>query len=125
MGDHLQKMVSLELPHEYKALKMYPPWEKWIIPKPTCISSLITDALSKGEDTWNFFAHFKPFQGRDRAEYFFPDDNPPSFQVNREYYGITALDPSKGNMVKIMWNGMIKKEKKFWEAAAENHDANS
>ena len=34
-GDHLQKKKTGNTPVEFKALRMFPEWERWIVPKPT------------------------------------------------------------------------------------------
>ena len=44
-GDHMQKYETVNAPQEYKALKMYPPWDKWIIPKLVLISKLVIEVF--------------------------------------------------------------------------------
>ena len=46
-GYHLQSYVTVNAPHEYTALKMHPPWDKWIVPKPVLISKLVLDDFEK------------------------------------------------------------------------------
>ena len=37
-GDHLQKKKTGNTPVEFKALRMFPEWERWIVPKPTFLA---------------------------------------------------------------------------------------
>ena len=37
-GDHIQKYEPENAPVEYKTLRMNPPWDRWILPKPVLIS---------------------------------------------------------------------------------------
>ena len=38
-GDHIQKKrTGIHLPVEFKALRMFPDWERWITPRPTFLS---------------------------------------------------------------------------------------
>ena len=80
-GDHIQTYETDNAPAENKALRMNPPWDKWILPKPVLISKLVLEDFETKKDAWNFFEHyhdgFKPNT--------FPKGKPPSFQVNREY----------------------------------------
>ena len=100
---------------------MNPPWDRWIPPKPVLISKLILEDFEKSKDDWNFFKHYhEGFQPNT-----FPKGNPPSFQVDTEYVNINSLDPKKGNMLNLMWEGMKVKEKRFWQAALEHHRENS
>ena len=43
-GDHIQKKKTGNAPVEFKALRMFPDWERWITPRPTFLS----DQLLKG-----------------------------------------------------------------------------
>ena len=67
-GDHLQKKKTGNTPVEFKALRMFPEWERWIVPKPTFLSkSLLKEAATleeKGESKnrvqrHNIFEHYK------------------------------------------------------------------
>ena len=105
-GDHVQKYETANAPLEYKALKMQPPWDKWSVPKPVLISKLVIEDIETQKDAWNFFEHYK--EGTEPNT--FSDENPPSFQVDREYVKLSDLDPTKGNMVNLMWEGMKTKK---------------
>ena len=49
-GDHVQKKKTGNAPVEFKALKMFPDWERWITPRPTFLSDqLLNEAITLEE----------------------------------------------------------------------------
>ena len=49
-GDHIQKKKTGNLPVEFKALRMFPDWERWITPRPTFLSDqLLKEAATLEE----------------------------------------------------------------------------
>ena len=47
-GDHVQKKKTGNAPVEFKALRMFPDWERWITPRPTFLSDqLLQEAASE------------------------------------------------------------------------------
>ena len=120
-GDHLQNFVTLNPPQEYKALKMHPHGDKWIVPKPVLIGKLVIEGFNKGTGAWNLFEHCREATEPNTL----PKENPPSFQVDRECTLPSELDPTKRNMIELMRNGMKKMERRFFQAAIEHHEENS
>ena len=124
-GDHLQKKKTGNTPVEFKALRMFPEWERWIVPKPTFLSeSLLKEAATseeKGEpknrvQRHNIFEHYK--------EEFQPHTLtllPSMIQAFKEYGERTKLDPNLGNMWGCFWDSCNVKERGFWQAALGHH----
>ena len=89
-GDHIQTYETNNARLEYKALKMNPPWDKWIIPKPVLISNLVIEDF-EAQKAWNFFEHYHDeFQPNT-----FPKDHPPSFQVDKGVYKCHQIRPNE------------------------------
>ena len=66
-GDHIQKKKTGNLPVEFKALRMFPDWERWITPKPTFLSDQLLKESAALEEQGeprnrvkrhNIFEHF-------------------------------------------------------------------
>ena len=89
-GDHLQKKKTGNTPVEFKALRMFPEWERWIAPK-------------------HIFEHYK--------EGFQPNTLPhvPGvIQAFKAYRERSKLNPSTGNLWGCFWDSCSTKEKGFW-----------
>ena len=124
-GDHIQKKKTGNVPVEFKALRMFPDWERWITPRPTFLSDqLLKEAATleeKGEAKsrvrrHNVFEHYQ--------EGFQPHTlpNPPMvIQCFKEYKERSNLDPNKGNLWGCFWDACSVKEKGFWMAALEHN----
>ena len=112
-GDHIQKKKTGNAPVEFKALRMFPDWERWITPRPTFLSDqLLKEAATleeKGETKnrvkrHNVFDHY--------PEGFQPLPNPPmAIQSFKEYKGRSNLDPNTGNLWGCFWDACSVKEK--------------
>ena len=124
-GDHLQKKKTGNTPVEFKALRMFPEWERWIVPKPTFLSdSLLKEAATleeKGEpknrvQRHNIFEHYKEeFQPHTLT--LLPGMN----QTFKEYGERANLDPNLGNLWGCFWESCNIKERGFWQAALGHH----
>ena len=124
-GDHIQKKKTGNSPVEFKAMRMFPEWERWIVPKPTFLAEqLLKEAAaleSQGEPKnrvkkHNIFEHYK--------EDFLPHELPnvPAvIQAFKEYKGRVALDPSENNLLGCFWDSCSTKEKGFWMTALLHH----
>ena len=124
-GDHIQKKKTGNAPVEFKALRMFPDWERWITPRPTFLSDqLLKEAATleeKGETRnrvkrYNVFDHY--------PEGFQPHTlpNPPMvIQSFKEYKARSNLDPNKGNLWGCFWDACSVKEKGFWEEALRHN----
>ena len=121
-GDHVQKKKTGNTPVEFKALKMFPDWERWITPRPTFLSDqLLKEAATleeKGEAKnrvrrHNVFDHYH----EDFQPHTLP--NPPMvIQSFKEYKPRSNLDPKRGNLWGCFWDACGVKEKGFfWEDA--------
>ena len=120
-GDHIQKKKTGNVPVEFKALKMFPDWERWITPRPTFLSDqLLKEAATleeKGETKnrvkrHNVFDHYH----EDFQPHTLP--NPPMvIQSFKEYKQRSHLDPKRGNLWGCFWDACSVKEKGFWEEA--------
>ena len=96
-GDHLQKKKTGNTPVEFKALRMFPEWERWIVPKPTFLTEqLLKEAATleeKGEPKnrvkrRNIFEHYKEgFQPHTLTHI------PGVIQAFKEYRGRSNLNP--------------------------------
>ena len=124
-GDHVQKKKTGNAPVEFKALKMFPDWERWITPRPTFLSDqLLKEAATLEEQgearnrvkSYNVFEHYhEGFQPHTLP-------NPPmTIQSFKEYKERSNLDPNRGNLWGCFWNACTVKEKGFWEAALEHN----
>ena len=120
-GDHIQKKKTGNAPVEFKALRMFPDWERWITPRPTFLSDqLLKEAATleeKGETKnrvkrHNVFEHYQEgFQSHTLP-------NPPMvIQSFKEYKERSNLNPEKGNLWGCFWDACSVKEKGFWEEA--------
>ena len=120
-GDHVQKKKTGNAPVEFKALKMFPDWERWITPRPTFLSDQLLNeaaALEEGGEaknrvkSHNVFEHYHDgFQPHSLP-------NPPVvIQSFKEYKNRSQLDPRKSNLWGCFWDACNTKEKGFWEAA--------
>ena len=128
-GDHKQKKKTGNLPVEFKALRMFPEWERWIIPKPTFLAEqLIKEAALLAEsgepknrvEKHNIFEHFKDgFQPHTLPNL------PPVIQAFKEYKERSKLDPAKGNLWGCFWDSCNIKERGFWVAALQEHARSS
>ena len=124
-GDHVQKKKTGTLPAEFKALRMFPDWERWITPKPTFLSDQLLKESAVLEEQGeprnrvkrhNIFEHLK--------EGFQPHalPNPPAvIQSFKEYKARSNLDPNKGNLWGCFWDACSVKEKGFWEEALRHN----
>ena len=104
-------------PVEFKALRMFPDWERWITPRPTFLSDqLLKEAVTLEEEgelrnrvkRYNVFDHY--------PEGFQPHalPNPPmAIQSFKEYKARSNLDPNKGNLWGCFWDACSVKEKGF------------
>ena len=128
-GDHIQKKKTGTLPAEFKALRMFPDWERWITPKPTFLSDQLLKESAVLEEQGeprnrvkrhNIFEHLK--------EGFQPHTlpNPPAvIQSFKEYKARSNLNPNKGNLWGCFWDACSVKEKGFWEEALRHNKAYS
>ena len=124
-GDHLQKKKTGNSPVEFKALRLFPEWERWIVPKPTFLAEQLlkeaADLESQGElknrvKKHNIFEHYK--------EDFLPHELPnvPAvIQAFKEKKGRIGLDPSKNNLMGCYWESCNAKERGFWGMALLHH----
>ena len=124
-GDHKQKRKTGNTPVEFKALRMFPEWERWIAPKPTFLAEQLLKeaaALAKGGEPknrvkkHNIFEHFK-----DGFEPHTLTTLPPIFQAFKEYKERSKLDPNKGNLWGLFWESCTLRDRGFWEAGSLEH----
>ena len=128
-GDHKQKKKTGDPPAEFKALRMFPEWERWIIPKPTFLAEqLLKEAAIVAESgepknrvkKHNIFDHFKDgFQPHTLSNL------PPVLQEFKEYKEGSKLDPTKGNLWGCFWDSCNIRERGFWVAALQEHERSS
>ena len=128
-GDHLQKKKTGNTPVEFKALRMFPEWERWIVPKPTFLAEpLLKEAATLEEKGGpknrvkrrNIFEHFKDgFQPHTLTVL------PSMLQAFKEYRERNNLNPNLGNLWGCFWESCNLKERGFWEAALEHHARHS
>ena len=101
-GDHLQKKKAGNTPVEYKSLRMFPEWERWIVPKPTFLAEqLLKEAATleaRGEPKnrvkrHNIFEHYKDgFRPHELPHL------PGVLQAFKEYRERSSLNPALGNL---------------------------
>ena len=124
-GDHRQKKKTGNAPVEFKALRMFPEWERWIVPKPTFLAEqLLKEASSLAEEgeiknrveKHNIFEHFK--EGFEKHTLPTP---PPVFQAFKEYKERSSLNSTLGNLLGCFLDSCIIKERAFWTAALQEH----
>ena len=128
-GDHLQKKKTGNTPVEYKALRMFPEWERWIVPKPTFLAEqLLKEAATleaRGEPKnrvkrRSIFEHYKDgFQPHELPHL------PGVLQSFKEYRERSSLNPALGNLWGCFWDSCSVKEKGFWMAARMHHAQHS
>ena len=120
-GDHVQKKTTGNAPVEFKALKMFPDWERWITPRPTFLSDQLLNeatALEKGGEAKNRVRSHNVFEHYHDGLQPHSLPNPPVvIQSFKEYKNRSQLDPRKGNLWGCFWDACTTKEKGFWEAA--------
>ena len=129
MCDHLQKKKTGNTPVEFKALRMFPEWERWIVPKPTFLGDqLLKEAAileEQGEPKnrvkrHNIFEHYKEgFEPHTLSHL------PGVIQAFKEYKMRSSLNPDLGNLWGCFWGSCNIKEKGFWMAALEHHARHS
>ena len=121
----LLKKKTGNLPVEFKALRMFPDWERWITPKPTFLSDQLLKECAVLEEQGeprnrvkrhNIFEHLQEgFQSHTLP-------NPPAvIQSFKEYKARSNLDPNKGNLWGCFWDACSVKEKGFWEEALRHN----
>ena len=117
-GDHKEKKKTGNPPAEFKALRMFPEWERWIIPRPTFLAEqLIKEAAILAESgepknrvkKHNIFEHFK-----DGFEPHTLPNLPPVFQAFKEYKERSNLNPDKGNLWGCFWDSCTTREREVF-----------
>ena len=124
-GDHKQKKKTGNLPAEFKALRMFPEWERWILPRPTFLAEQLLKEAAMLEEAGepkkrvkkhNIFEHCK-----DGFEPHTLPNLPPTFQAFKEYKERSNLNPDKGNLWGCFSDSCNVRERGFWVAALEEH----
>ena len=128
-GDHIQKKKTGNAPVEFKALKMFPDWERWITPRPTFLSDQLLKEAAKLEEEGvaqnrvqrhNVFEHY-----HEGFEAHALPNLPAVIHSFKEYKERSNLDPNKGNLWGCFWDACGIKEKGFWEAALAHNETYS